>query len=156
MKITLTAAQAAELTNPFWDIPFTVTVDGENYKGNIKDDDPALLCQLTQIGTPALTSSGDLEIYHPGLNWEDEVLVKALLDERAAITEEIRQTPKADRPARRKKIRSELRAGARRDARVARRVALRREERRMARMALRADMRVKFRAKLEQARPQED
>jgi hypothetical protein len=162
--ITLTPDQANELNNDFWHIEYTVNIGGEDITAHTDDDDLKEIpngVDVGILGSNATEDSPATEYYmaHPALTWEDAVIIKAELDERATFTDTIKKTPQADRPNLRKNKRQELRQQARRDARKADRIAKRRSQRKADRQAARREARQDFqqkhRAAIDKARPQE-
>lgn len=86
------------------------------------------------------TDEGTLVGYafaHPKVTWEDEVVMKFILDERAAELQAIKDAPQEDRAGMRQTIRQRIRQDARKAARVAQRQA----DRRAARQEMRQDLR---------------
>jgi hypothetical protein len=153
MRINLTPEQAAEFDNPFWDIEYTVTIDGEEVTGNINDDDYRDIPEIPRVGelAPQYASYdedgnpvGDPVGYamaHPGLTWEDEIIIKFVLDERADAMQTIRDLPAGERAAARQTLRQELRTLARMDTRREARRLQRITDRRAARRQMRQDLR---------------
>ena len=149
MLISLTAAQAAEIANPFWDIAYTVDLpDGTTldavYSDDLVQEIPAaaviigiLATQTDGNGTPTGTFVCD----HTDLTAEDAVILKMVLDWRAAQMATIAALPQADRAAARTTLRQTIRQQCRQDARRAGRIALRKTDRQAARQAARAALR---------------
>ena len=135
MRFSLTTAQAFEIDNPFWDIAYTVDIDGETIDANIKDDDPSeisLRCLVVEPGVDE-DDPDNVWVSHPALDEDDVFLLRLLLQQRADFTAHVNGLPPAERSAARQAKRVEVRRQARRDARVAARVAARRQDRREAR-----------------------
>ncbi len=146
MRFTFTAAQVAEITNPFWDITYTAvlddgvtTIDGV-YSDDLVQEIPGAAVIIGQL---AEQPDGSFACAHPDLTAEDETLIKYVLDWRAARMAEIAALPSGDRAAARTTLRQTIRTQCRQDARRASRIALRRADRVAARVearkALRAD-----------------
>lgn len=142
MIVELTAAQAAEIDNPFWHIELT---DGAGGSLGWFDDDlvkelPAVVLIAADL---PVTDTGGVWFEHVDITEEDAVLLRHVLDWRAAQTATIAALPADQRPAARTAIRVAIRTEARRDARVADRVAARKADRvaarRLYRLAVRAD-----------------
>jgi hypothetical protein len=74
---------------------------------------------------------------HPDLTWEDEEIIKLILDERAAELQAIRDADRDDRAGMRKEIRQRIRQDARKAARQAERQA----DRQAARVTMRRELR---------------
>lgn len=162
MRIDLTKEQGDELFNPFWDIDYAVTLpDGTEHEGNTGEDDLHELPENVLIGEPGqiLDDRGRLVGYaiaHVSLTWEDEVLLKHVLDERAAHTARIAALPREDRAEARQALRQEIRQAARRDARRAARRAARQADRQAARRQMREDLRAEATDKLAVARAERE
>ena len=150
MRITLTPEQYAELDNDFWHIPYTVEIDGITYDAYTDDDGLREIPVGVLIGVPGQNEDGsEYYIAHPALTWEDEVMLKAELDKRAAFTAEVAASPKGQRPKLRQDKRTQLRTEARQYSRMAARAATRVADRREARRLARIEYRRKRRAALD-------
>lgn len=150
MRIELTPEQAAEFDNPFWDIPYKVTIDGTEYTGNVNDDDFREIPEIPLVGdlAPMFTVPDDdttpivgYAMNHPGLTWEDEVILKFVLDERAAKMQTIRDLPAPQRPDARQALRTAERQAARSNTRKEARIVQRIEDRQAARRDFRQELR---------------
>ena len=151
MRINLTAAQAAEIANTFWDITYTVDLpDGSTLDGVYSDDlvqeIPAAAVIIGQLAPQGLNADGTgtptgYACEHPDLTPEDEVLIKMVLDWRATQMATIAALPAGDRPAARTTLRQTIRTQCRQDARRATRVAMRRSDRVAARVEARKALR---------------
>jgi hypothetical protein len=141
--ITLTAAQAAEITNTFWDITYTVDLpDGSTLDGVYSDDlVQEIPAAAVIIGQLALQQDGTFACEHTDLTAEDEVLIKMVLGWRATQMATIAALPAGDRPAARTTLRQTIRTQGRQDARRASRVAIRRSDRVAARVEARKALR---------------
>lgn len=144
--ITLTKAQADEFDNDFWHIEVTYTdSDGVEQTFHTDDDDFREIPERVLIGDLGWNED-ETEAYisHPLLTWQEEIILKAELDEREKFTVELGKlaTPEL-RAAARVAKRTELRREARQDARRIERAKLRRENRQAARDAMRADLEAK-------------
>jgi hypothetical protein len=154
MRIDFTIEEVEALTDDFWNIDYTVTIDGEEIEANTGDDD------FRGIPLPSIGNMDDKDrtagfgqvqdedgnlvgyaINHPDLTWEDEVVLKEIAAERIEFYDTVRKADKADRADLRRAKRTELRQEARQDARVEARRALRQQDRQAARQALRQDLR---------------
>jgi hypothetical protein len=147
-RATFTVAQAAEISNTFWDISYTATLeDGSTVTGLYSDDlvkeIPAAAVVIGELGV-VTDGNGTVIGYaceHPDLTDEDATLIKFELDWRAQKMADIAALPSADRPTARTALRTEIRQTARADARKAARIALRQADRQAARKQYREDLR---------------
>lgn len=125
MIITLTSAQAAEIANPFWDIDLGVDDEGRPlgiYSDDLVQEIPLLATVADQLPT---TDDGGVWFEHVSLTEADAILIRWVLDWRAAQMATVAALPADQRAAARSAIRSGLRTAARQQARRSERVAFR-------------------------------
>ncbi len=137
MKITFTPEQWAELDNDFWSVDYKWTdTDGVQHDANTGEDDFRRLPEEVYIGEPGIEyasydTDGNPEgapvayvIDHPGLTWEDEIILHTVLQERADFTQSVKGAGRGNRDKLRQAKWREMRQEAEQDSRRAERQEL--------------------------------